>query len=258
VSIGSGEPDDLPVILATGGDIKTTFALTGRHGRAHLSSHLGDMADPRTQDCFAAAVDHLGFLTGSAPTVLAHDLHPQYATTRWAQRRGDRLLAVQHHHAHVVSLLAEHRRLGEPIIAVTYDGTGFGTDGTIWGGELLAVRDPARFTRVGHLAPFALPGGEGAVRQPARIALDLLDRAGIEASDDLPPVAASAQPACTSSPSNCGAAWDACPPQAWGGSSMRCPAFSGCAGRSATKVRPRSSWSTGPVPGVPGGPSTSR
>ena len=194
VTIGAGHGDDPVVILATGGDIKTTFALTGRHGRAHLSSHLGDMADPRTQDCFAAAVDHLGFLTGAVPTVLAHDLHPQYATTRWAQRRGDRLLAVQHHHAHAVSLLAEHRRLGEPIIAVTYDGTGFGPDGTIWGGELLAVLDPARFTRVGHLAPFTLPGGEGAVRQPARIALDLLDRAGIEAADDLPPVAALGEP----------------------------------------------------------------
>lgn len=184
---GGGDGD---AILATGGDIKTTFALTGTGGRAHLSSHLGDMADPRTQDCFAAAVDHLSFLTGSTPAVVAHDLHPRYATTRWAGRRGGRLIAVQHHHAHVASLLTEHRRLGTPIIAVTYDGTGFGTDGTVWGGEILAVSDPVCFTRVGHLAPFALPGGDGAVRQPARIALDLLVRAGIEPADDLPPVAA--------------------------------------------------------------------
>ncbi|UXA19933.1 carbamoyltransferase HypF [Mycobacterium sp. SMC-4] len=184
---GAGEP---PVILATGGDLKTTFALTGRHGWAHLSSHLGDMADPRTQDCFAAAVQHLAFLTGSTPDVVAHDAHPHYATTRWAQRRGGTLLAVQHHHAHAMSLLAEHRRLGDPMIAVTYDGTGFGTDGTIWGGELLAITGPAQFTRVGHLAPFAMPGGEGAVRQPARIAVDLLWRAGIELADDLPAVAA--------------------------------------------------------------------
>ncbi|KGI67825.1 carbamoyltransferase HypF [Mycolicibacterium rufum] len=178
-------------ILATGGDLKTTFALTDGHGRAHLSSHLGDMADPRTQSCFAAAVEHLAFLTGRVPDVVAHDAHPQYATTRWAQRHGGRLLAVQHHHAHAVSLLAEHHRLGDPMLAVAFDGTGFGTDGTIWGGELLALTGPAEFTRVGHLAPFRLPGGDGAVRSPARIAVDLLRRAGIAATDDdLPPVAA--------------------------------------------------------------------
>ena len=89
-----------------------------------------------------------------------------------------------------MSLLAEHRRLGTPIIAVAYDGTGYGTDGTIWGGELLAITDPTTFSRVGHLAPLALPGGEGAVRQPARIALDLLMRAGVDWTPDLPPVAA--------------------------------------------------------------------
>ena len=177
-------------VLATGGDLKTTFALTGSHGRAHLSSHLGDMADPRTQRCFAATVDHLAFLTGSVPDVVAHDAHPGYATTRWAQRHGGRLLAVQHHHAHAMSLLAEHRRLGDPMLAVAFDGTGFGTDGTIWGGELLAVTGPADFTRVGHLAPFRLPGGDGAVRFPARIAVDLLRRAGIDPAGDLPPVAA--------------------------------------------------------------------
>ncbi|MGZ8802575.1 MAG: carbamoyltransferase HypF [Mycobacterium sp.] len=185
-----------PVILATGGDIKSTFALRDTDGRAHLSSHLGDMADPRTQECFTSALDHLGFMTGAQPAIVACDLHPGYATTRWAQRHAaacadiDAVVAVQHHHAHAVSLLAEHRRLGEPMIAVTYDGTGYGTDGTIWGGELLMISDPAIFTRVGHLAAFALPGGEGAVRQPARIALDLLRRAGVAFDEDLPPVQA--------------------------------------------------------------------
>jgi len=193
---------DLPgddVILATGGDLKTTFCLmTGaRDGRrhAHLSSHLGDMADPRTQVCFTSAVEHLAFMTGQQPTVLACDMHPGYATTAWARRSaaGRPVLAVQHHHAHAVSLLADHQRLGTPLIAVTYDGTGYGPDGTIWGGELLAVSDPCDFTRAGHLMAFALPGGEGAVRQPARIALDLLTRAGIEWQPDLPPVAALGQ-----------------------------------------------------------------
>ncbi|TXI43910.1 MAG: carbamoyltransferase HypF, partial [Mycobacterium sp.] len=162
---------------------------------AHMSAHLGDMADPRTQDCFTAALDHLAFMTDHRPQVIACDMHPRYATTTWAHRTaaGRPLVAVQHHHAHAVALLAEHGRLSTPMIAVAYDGTGYGTDGTIWGGELLAVTDPAGFTRVGHLRPFALPGGEGAVRHPARIALDLLRRAGIDWGADLPPVAAVGQ-----------------------------------------------------------------
>ena len=182
---------DGPVILATGGDLKTTFCLmAGSH--AHLSSHLGDMADPRTQNCFESAVDHLAFMTDRRPDVIACDAHPGYATTRWAHRHaeGRPVLEVQHHHAHAVSLLAEHRRLDSPALVVAFDGTGYGTDGTIWGGELLTLTEPARFTRVGHLAPFALPGGDGAVRHPARIALDLLTRAGVRWDIDLAPVAA--------------------------------------------------------------------
>lgn len=180
------------VILATGGDLKTTFCLMGSDGHAHMSSHLGDMADPRTQSCFEAAFEHLAFMTDRRPGVIACDMHPGYATSAWARRyaAGRPVIAVQHHHAHAVSLLTEHRRLGTPIIAVTYDGTGYGTDGTIWGGEVLAVTDAAHFTRVGHLSPFALPGGDGAARQPARIALDLLHRGGIAWTADLPPVAA--------------------------------------------------------------------
>jgi hydrogenase maturation protein HypF len=184
------------VLLATGGDLKTTFALmagaTGGRRHAHLSSHLGDMSDPRTQNCFTSALDHLSFMTGQRPDVIVCDMHPGYATTAWARRNagGRPVLTVQHHHAHAVSLLAEHQRLDTPIIAVAYDGTGYGLDGTVWGGELLAVSDPAEFTRVGHLTPFALPGGDGAVREPARIALDLLTRAGIDWTPDLPPVRA--------------------------------------------------------------------
>ena len=189
---GSGDE----VLLATGGDLKTAFvlmagAIDGRR-HAHLSSHLGDMADPRTQTCFTSTLEHLAFMTGQHPAVIACDMHPGYATTAWARRvaAGRPVLAVQHHHAHAVSLLAEHQRLGTPMIAVAFDGTGYGLDGTVWGGELLAIGDPAQFSRVGHLAPFALPGGEGAVRHPARIALDLLVRAGIDWAPDLPPVAA--------------------------------------------------------------------
>jgi hydrogenase maturation protein HypF len=179
-----------PVILATGGDLKTTFCLMAPDGQAHMSSHLGDMADPRTQASFEKSRDHLAHMTDRHPGVIACDLHPGYATTGWARRQHTRMVRVQHHHAHAVSLLAEHARLGTPIVAVTYDGTGYGSDGTIWGGELLAITDPAEFTRVGHLAVFALPGGDGAARRPARIALDLLHRAGIDWDPELAPVAA--------------------------------------------------------------------
>ena len=178
------------VILATGGDLKTTFCLMGKDGRAHMSSHLGDMADPRTQASFESAYSHLAAMTDRTPTVIARDLHPGYATTHWAQRRGGDIMGVQHHHAHAVSLLAEHDRLGDRMVAVAFDGTGYGTDGTIWGGELLVINEPAEFTRAGHLAPFALPGGDGAARRPARIALDLLHRAGVEWDPRLPCVAA--------------------------------------------------------------------
>jgi hydrogenase maturation protein HypF len=185
-------PGGGPAVLATGGDLKTTFCLLGSDGHAHLSAHLGDMADLRTQACFEAAVDHLAFMTARRPDLIACDMHPGYATTSWARRvaAGRPVVAVQHHHAHAVSLLADHGRLGTPIVAVTYDGTGYGADGTIWGGELLVITNPGEFTRAGHLAPFALPGGEGAVRQPGRIALDLLTRAGVPWTADLPPVTA--------------------------------------------------------------------
>jgi hydrogenase maturation protein HypF len=196
VAVPAAEGFDVPVVLATGGDLKTTFCLmaprVGGEGQAHLSSHLGDMADPRTQACFEAALDHLAFMTDRRPELIACDMHPRYATTAWARRfaAGRPVIAVQHHHAHAVALLADNQRLGTPIVAITYDGTGYGDDGTIWGGELLTVTDPAEFTRAGHLLPFALPGGDGAVRQPARIALDLLTRAGLDWTPDLPPVAA--------------------------------------------------------------------
>ncbi|MCV7178119.1 carbamoyltransferase HypF [Mycolicibacterium sphagni] len=178
------------VVLATGGDLKTTFCLMSADGRAHLSSHLGDMSDPRTQSCFESAYDHLASMTHRQPDLIACDMHPSYATTKWAMRQGQTVMRVQHHHAHAVSLLAEHDRLGAPILAVAYDGTGYGTDGTIWGGEFLTITDPSVFTRVGHVKPFALPGGDEAVRHPARIALDLLDRAGIEWDARLPAVRA--------------------------------------------------------------------
>lgn len=184
---------DGPAVLAVGGELKNTFCLTdGR--RAFSSAHIGDMGSWETLRAFEHSVDQMsGFRC--RPVRLAADLHPGYLTRGWAERHtGERPLdLVQHHHAHVASLLAEHGRLGEPIIGVAFDGTGFGLDGAIWGGEILALgADSHRFTRVAHLTPVPLAGGDVAVRNPCRMALSHLWSAGIEWAPDLAPVAAMA------------------------------------------------------------------
>ena len=182
---------DGPAVLAVGGELKNTFCLTDG-SRAFMSGHIGDMATLETLRAFERAVTQLSEIR-QHPVRLAADLHPGYQTRGWAERHaGDLPLdLVQHHHAHVVSLLAEQGRLGEPIIGVSFDGTGYGGDGTIWGGEILAVGpDSHRFTRVGHLLPVPLPGGDAAVRNPWRMALSQLWTAGIDWTPDLPPVAA--------------------------------------------------------------------
>ena len=182
-----------PAVLAVGGELKNTFCLTDG-SRAYLSGHIGDMATWETLRAFERAVGQLSEIRGAAVR-LAADLHPGYHTRGWAERRaGDRPLdLVQHHHAHVVSLLAEHGRVGEPIVGVSFDGTGYGCDQTIWGGEILKLgRDSHRFVRVGHLLPAPLPGGDAAVRNPWRMALSQLWMADIDWTPDLPPVAAAA------------------------------------------------------------------
>ncbi|KAA1250257.1 carbamoyltransferase HypF [Mycobacterium simiae] len=182
---------DGPAVLAVGGELKNTCCLTdGR--RAYLSGHIGDMASWETLRAFERAVRQLSEIRGE-PQRLAADLHPGYHTRSWAERHaGDRPLdVVQHHHAHVVSLLAEHGRLGEPVVGVSFDGTGYGCDATIWGGEILVLgRDSHRFVRAGHLLPGPLPGGDAAVRNPWRMALAQLWMAGLDWSPDLAPVAA--------------------------------------------------------------------
>jgi hydrogenase maturation protein HypF len=176
-------------VLAVGGELKNTFCLTDG-SRAYMSGHIGDMATLETLQAFEQAVGQLSEIRNQ-PVRFAADLHPGYQTRNWAERHvGERPLdLVQHHHAHVVSLLAEHGRLGEPIVGVSFDGTGYGRDGTIWGGEILAVgQDSHRFTRVGHLMPVPLPGGDAAVRNPWRMALAQLWMAGIQWAPDLAPV----------------------------------------------------------------------
>jgi hydrogenase maturation protein HypF len=176
-------------VLAVGGELKNTFCVTrGRH--AFCSQHLGDMGSLATLQAFERASAHMTGLYEVRPGVLAADAHPGYQTRRWAERKRDGVRLVQHHHAHVVSLLAEHARIGEPVIGVAFDGTGYGDDGTIWGGEVLLVgADASRCTRLGHLRPIALPGGDAAVRHPWRVALAHLAAAGLPWTADLPPVA---------------------------------------------------------------------
>jgi hydrogenase maturation protein HypF len=183
-----------PAVLAVGGELKNTFCLTDG-SRAYMSGHIGDMASWETLRAFERAVGQLTGIRGE-PARMAADLHPGYHTRGWAERQaGERPLdLIQHHHAHVVSLLAEHRRIGEPIIGVSFDGTGYGCDQTIWGGEILALgTDSHRFVRAGHLLPVPLPGGDAAVRNPWRMALSQLWMAGIDWTPDLAPVAAATE-----------------------------------------------------------------
>jgi len=180
-----------PAVLAVGGELKNTCCLTDG-SRAYLSGHIGDMGTWETVRAFGRAVEQLSEIR-SAPARLAADLHPAYHTRGWAERHvGDRPLdLVQHHHAHVVSLLAEHGRIGEPIIGVAFDGTGYGCDHTIWGGEILRLGpDSHRFVRAAHLLPVPLPGGDTAVRNPWRMALAQLWAADLDWTPDLAPVAA--------------------------------------------------------------------
>jgi hydrogenase maturation protein HypF len=170
-------PIELPLacprpLLAVGGQLKVAFAL-GRGRHAFLSHHMGDLDHYEAFRAFEKDVALYQQLFAITPQVLAHDLHPDYATTRYAHERmrqgGTDVLAIQHHHAHLASCMAEHG-LNGPVLGVTFDGTGFGTDGAIWGGEFL-VGDYQQFTRAAHLRYVAMPGGEAAIREPWRMAV---------------------------------------------------------------------------------------
>ena len=176
-------------VLAVGAELKNTFAVT-RDGLAFLSAHIGDMGTLASQAAFERSVDQLMAAHRRTPRLVVADLHPGYATRAWAERyaaaHGIALLGVQHHHAHALSLLAEHGLAGTPLTCLVLDGTGYGTDGTIWGGEILALgADPLDYERVWHLPPFPLPGGDSAVRHPWKAAVALLATHGLDA-DDLP------------------------------------------------------------------------
>jgi len=156
-------------ILALGGQVKGAFALS-RGKKAFLSSHLGDLDDIRSQENFVRELESFRRLLKVDPEVCVHDMHPDYFTTRLARELGCRkLVAVQHHHAHAVSVMVEHGLRG-PLVAVSFDGTGYGGDGTLWGGEFL-LATTCEFKRLAHMKYVPLPGGEAAIKEPWRMAL---------------------------------------------------------------------------------------
>jgi hydrogenase maturation protein HypF len=169
-------------VLACGAQLKNTFCLAaGRE--AWLGPHIGDLDNLEATRAFEEQVERLQRFLGIRPEVIAHDLHPDYASTRYALKRPEPLrVAVQHHHAHVASALAEHGLEG-PVLGLAWDGTGYGTDGTAWGGELLCVT-PGSCQRLATLRPLRLAGGDQAIRQVWRIALAALD----DAFDGHPPL----------------------------------------------------------------------
>jgi hydrogenase maturation protein HypF len=188
---------ELPTILAVGGHLKNVAALSVED-KVFLSQHIGDMETPEARTAFERVIGDFIELYEAEPACIARDLHPEYPSSKWVESQvsaespgGQKTIAalaglptvrVQHHHAHLASVLAEHR-IEEPALGVVWDGTGYGLDGTIWGGEFL-VGDARSFDRLAALRPFRLPGGDAAVRQPKRVALALLwelaGRQGIE------------------------------------------------------------------------------
>jgi hydrogenase maturation protein HypF len=178
-------------LLATGAELKNTFCLA-RQNYAFISHHIGDLENHETLQSFEQGIDHFERLFRIRPEAIAYDYHPDYLSSRYAQARAQRdqlpLIGVQHHHAHIAACMAEHGLDGsQAVIGVALDGTGYGEDGAVWGGEFL-VADYLSCTRAAHLVYTPLPGGDQAVRQPWRMALSWLQTANIPWDEDLAPV----------------------------------------------------------------------
>jgi hydrogenase maturation protein HypF len=185
VPLGVLLPFDSPPLLAVGGHLKNVFALA--RGRfVYQSQHLGDLENLTGLEFFRESLDHLMRTFEIEPQAVVHDLHPGYLSTtwarEWAQERGLPLIAVQHHHAHIAGCMAEHGLTGE-VIGLALDGTGYGTDGTIWGGEVLIAK-LGSFERFAHLDYVLMPGGEAAIKEPWRMALSALHAAGFDVESE--------------------------------------------------------------------------
>jgi len=179
-------------VLACGPELKNTFCIT-RDNYAFLSQHIGDMENLETLNSFKSGIEHFKNIFRISPEVIAYDLHPEYLTTKYAmelqqdeaKHLGDKLqfVGVQHHHAHIASCMAENG-LHEAVIGIAFDGTGYGDDGQIWGGEFL-VTDFKHFKRRAHFKYVALPGGDSAIRKPYRMALSYLNEIPAVLTEDL-------------------------------------------------------------------------
>ncbi len=170
--------DSIPS-LAVGGELKNTFCLTREH-YAFLSHHIGDMENAEVYESFEQGVEHLSRLFRVKPEVIAHDMHPGYFTTKYAEGKTDiPRIAVQHHHAHIAACMADNNLSDRKVIGLSFDGTGYGTDGMIWGGEVL-LASYADFERVAHLEYLPLPGGDAATRHPWRIAVGYAEALGLD------------------------------------------------------------------------------
>jgi hydrogenase maturation protein HypF len=162
----------VPQVLACGAELKNTVCLT-KENKAFLSQHIGDLKNLEAHKFFNLTIEHMKRILDIDPEIVAYDLHPDYLSTRYAQALGDiEKIPVQHHHAHVVSAMAENSLEG-PVIGISLDGTGYGTDGKIWGGEILVV-EPSRFERAAHLSYVPMPGGGSAIKEPWRMAVSYL------------------------------------------------------------------------------------
>lgn len=167
-------PASGPSALAYGAEVKNTFCVT-RGSQACVSQHIGDLADWRTESFLRQSVADFCDLLGVTPEIVACDLHPGYRSSRLARlHAAGRQVEVQHHHAHAAACMVENGLRGE-VLAITLDGTGYGADGTLWGGEFLAG-SPGAFRRAGHFRAYAMPGGESAIRRPDRMAMGVLAR----------------------------------------------------------------------------------
>ena len=168
--------------LACGGDLKNTFCLS-RGEDAFLSQYTGDLSNLANYQRYQENINHLQQLYGVEPQLIAHDLHPGYYTTQYAQDLAGEKVAIQHHHAHLAAVMSEHKLMG-PVIGLAFDGLGLGSDGQIWGGEFF-ICDYSDFLRVGHLKYLTQPGGDQAVKEPWRMAVSYLTAAGLKVETSL-------------------------------------------------------------------------